>query len=225
MATSQDLWWEKESLLKFKSPTSILIVGPSGSGKTELTKKILLHADGVFEKSPSKIMFCYKIWQTSYDEIQRNVQNITFHQGLPSMDDITEWSSSTGHKIVLFDDLMIESTSNSDIVHMFCVGSHHLGITIIHLVQNLFEKGLRCVSLNCHYFILFQNYRDQLQIQTFGRQVFPGKTKYFMDSYAKATERRYGYLLVDLSPHSEKSYQLRSRILPGQFTTVFQPVK
>lgn len=29
-----DDWWNKESLLKFQSPTSILIVGQSNSGKT-----------------------------------------------------------------------------------------------------------------------------------------------------------------------------------------------
>ena len=224
-STQQDLWWEKESLVKIESPSSILIVGPSGSGKTELTKKLLYHANGVFKKKPSKIMFCYNVWQPLYDEIVKNVPNITFSKGLPTVDDVNEWSASDGHKILLFDDLMIDAADNLDVVNMFCVGSHHFNITVIHLVQNLFMKGkaMRCISLNSHYFILFRNHRDQLQIQTFGRQVFPGMNKYFMDAYNKATSELYGYLLVDLSPHSDKKYQLRSKILQGDTTTVFEP--
>lgn len=43
-----------------------------------------------------------------------------------------------------------------------------------------------------------------------------------MDAFEKATSKPYGYLLVDISPHSDKSYQLRTNILPGQATRVFQ---
>ena len=122
---------------------------------------------------------------------------------------------------------MMEAADNSELAHMFCVGSHHMNITIIHLIQNLYtkSKSIRTVSLNCHYFILFRNNRDQLQIQTFGRQVFPHMTKYFMDAYEKATSRPCGYLLVDLNPRSDRKYQLRSNILPGETDIVYRPLK
>lgn len=53
--TDMDAWWERESIVKFQSPTSIFIVAPSGGGKTELTRQILEHADGMFKIPPSNI--------------------------------------------------------------------------------------------------------------------------------------------------------------------------
>ena len=47
-----------------------------------------------------------------------------------------------------------------------------------------------------------------------GSQIMPRKSHYFMDSYEKATSRKYGYLLIDFSPESDKKYQLRTRIFP-----------
>lgn len=52
-----DLWWERESLVPFESPTSIFIVGVSGSGKSYLTRQILQHADGMFKKQ--LFVFCF----------------------------------------------------------------------------------------------------------------------------------------------------------------------
>jgi hypothetical protein len=93
--------------------------------------------------------------------------------------------------------------------------------SMIYLVQNLFQKGrvMRTLSLNMHYFVLFKNYRDQLQIQTFGRQAFPQQLKYFIDAFDKATSSvPYGYLVSDMNPHSNKLYCLRTRIFPGEGT-------
>ena len=218
-------WWQTESLLKIESPTSIIIAAPSGSGKTELAKQILLHADGIFKQKPSKIMFCYNAWQKTYDDIQSQLPNIVFWKGIPSQEDFDYWATSNDHKILLLDDLMLETANKSSLADLFCVGSHHCNITVIYMIQNLYQKGIRTISLNCHYFILFRNNRDQLQIQNFGRQVFPGKLKFFMNAYDRATSKPYGYLLIDLSPHSDRNYQLRSNILPGQDTVVYQPAK
>lgn len=66
--------------------------------------------------------------------------------------------------------------------------------------------------------------RDQLQIRTLGRQIFPGQYPYFTDAYHKAAASKYAYLVIDLSPHaSDPSYKLRTNILPGQLPTVYLP--
>ena len=92
------------------------------------------------------------------------------------------------------------------------------------MVQNLFADGIRCISLNTHYFILLKTLRDQLQIRTLGKQIFPGQLPYFMDAYHKATAPKYTYLVIDPSPHaSDPSYKLRTNILPGQLPTVYLP--
>ena len=72
--------------------------------------------------------------------------------------------------------------------------------------------------------MLFKNQRDQLQIQTLAKQMCPGVTKYFMDAYRKATFQKYGYMLVDISPHSDSLYKLRTNIFPNQTLTVYRPI-
>jgi hypothetical protein len=84
-------------------------------------------------------------------------------------------------------------------------------MTVIFLLQNVFQKGksMRTASLNCHYFIIFGAKRDPSQIATLGRQIFPGNNKYFMSAYKAAISLKpFNFLLVDLSPRSDKSYQL-----------------
>ena len=171
-------------------------------------------------------MGCSK-YQPLYDEMKNEISNIEFHQGLPSMDVLSEWGAVHGHKIVVFDDLMMDAAESSELVHLMCVGSHHHQITVIHILQNLFQKGkcMRTASLQAHYILVFKNKRDSQQLACLGRQILPGQSKFFMDAFQKATSRPYGYLLLDLNPHTDISYQLRTDILPGQSTVVYQAIK
>lgn len=82
---------------------------------------------------------------------------------------------------------------------------------------------MRTLSLNTHYFVLYKTRRDQEQILRFGGQAFPQQSKYFLDAYQKATFTPYGYLLVDLNPHSCKLYSLRTRFFPGEDIIVYRP--
>lgn len=54
---------KKESLVPFEAPTSIFVVGMSGSDKSYLTRQILQHANGMFQKPTVRILFCYGVWQ------------------------------------------------------------------------------------------------------------------------------------------------------------------
>ncbi|CAC5392368.1 unnamed protein product [Mytilus coruscus] len=91
------------------------------------------------------------------------------------------------------------------------------------ILHNLYCKGkaMRTASLNCHYFVLFRNYRDQLQIQTIGKQIFPGQSKYFLDAYKKATSVAYRPLIIYLNPHTDKTYQLTTDRGVGQTPIVY----
>lgn len=222
-----DRWWQKESLLKFESPTSIFIVGPSNSGKSFLTKKLLIDTNKMFESPPSQIYFYYSVWQELYDQMLQCISNITFHIGLPTMDELKDWGGKNGHKIVVLDDLMLDAADSSEMTHMMCVGNHHYNVTTIHILQNVFQRGksMRTASLNCYYFILFRSFRDVLQIQTLGTQMFPGKISFFMDAYHKATAQKFTYLLTDLHPLTNKIYQLRTYIFPGEFPKIFHPLQ
>ncbi|GFT25496.1 uncharacterized protein TNCV_3173751 [Trichonephila clavipes] len=117
----------------------------------------------------------------------------TFSEGLPSEEDCD---------LIVLDDMMNNVTS--EISQMFTVGSHHKKYSIILITQNLFPrvKSMRDISLNSRYIVLFRNNRDLSQASCFGRQAFPGRGKYFMDAYKKATENPFTYLLVDVHPRT-----------------------
>jgi len=213
-----------------------MICAASESGKTYLAKQILENAVGVFSEEPTKISLCYDTWQPMFDELCTNINEIVFHQGLPSENHFNEWAEIDGHKVLVIDDLMSEGVDCPHLMKMFCVKSHHQNFTVIFLVQNVFQKGkvMRTLSLNTQYFILFKNYRDQSQVETLGRQIFPRQTDYFRSAYQAATSRRYGYLLIDVSPTpTEVNIEgvmvelssLRTKILPGEDTVLYYPKK
>ncbi|GFV28678.1 uncharacterized protein TNCV_3986281 [Trichonephila clavipes] len=154
----------------------MIINEPSQSGKTHLVRKLI--SEQVYEVPIKKSVWCYKIFRQWFHE----EKNIKFIAGLPTEDE--------KFQLLIIDDLMNSLTN--DIAQMFTVGSHHNNFSIIFITQNLFPRirVARDISLNVHYIILFRNNRDQSQIACFGRQVFPDRSKFFMDAYKKATAEK-----------------------------------
>ncbi|GFV94484.1 integrase catalytic domain-containing protein [Trichonephila clavipes] len=130
------------------------------------------------------------------------VVEVKITRGLPSE------AEEENCDLIVLDDMMNDVTS--EISQMFTMGSHHKKYSIILITQNLFPrvKSMRDISLNAHYIILFRNNRDVSQAACFGRQAFPGRGKFFMDSYKKATEEPFSYLLVDVHPRSPEVQRL-----------------
>lgn len=189
---------EHESVVKLESPCTIIVSGASFSGKSTLIKKMLTRANGVFKVPPSKTIYCYSIWQDKlFEEIKDTVENISFHKGL--VDEEVFNSNDNVHSICVIDDLMVDVADSKFIQKLFCVGSHHLNWTVILIIQNLYQKGkvMRTISLNCRVFIILRNSRDQGQVKTLARQMFPDTVNYFLDAYRKSTAVTYGYLVID----------------------------
>ena len=209
---------EKVPVIPFHTPSNIIFVSRTLGGKTYLVNEILKNASKMFETVPKMIIYCYNIYQKPlFDEMKIKIENIQFFEGLPTRENLTEWNDiQPGHKVIVLDDLLQKASASNDIVDLFCVLSSHMYFTVLCLIQNMFSdsKKLRTISLNAHYFILFINKRDENQIRTLGRQLYPQDTAYFMDAYKKAVSRPYGYLLVDTHPRG--SYSLRTYILPNE---------
>ena len=222
LSINSDSMSEHESVVKLESPCTIIVSGVSFSGKSTLIKKMLTRANGVFKVPPSKIIYCYSIWQEKlFEEIKDTVENISFHKGL--VDEEVFNSNDNVHSICVIDDLMVDVADSKFIQKLFCVGSHHLNWTVILIIQNLYQKGkvMRTISLNCRVFIIFRNSRDQGQVKTLARQMFPDNANYFLDAYRKSTAVPYGYLVIDITSTSIEQYQLRSRILPGEDMIIY----
>ena len=83
---------QEKTLLPFHSPCSTLVVGNSMSGKTVLTFKIIKQSKEMFTTPPVKTIYCYSVYQDLFSQMEKEIENITFHEGLPTNEDIDSWS-------------------------------------------------------------------------------------------------------------------------------------
>ena len=74
--------------------------------------------------------------------------NIQFIEGLP--EDWSDLIDPSGKNLIILDDLMSECGNNPEVTKLFTRGSHHLNLSVIYIVQNLFHqfKESRTVRLN-----------------------------------------------------------------------------
>jgi hypothetical protein len=202
------------------------ISGTTMSGKTTWLYRLLTHASEMFETPPTKMLYCYGVWQSLFDEMQSKLNEISFHQGLPSEEDIDNLTSNNQHNIVIMDDLMHQVVENVNIESLFTRGAHHKNLTVIYLNQNLYCQGKfsRTLSLNTHILVLMKNPRDTSQIQILGKQVFPGRGQLLVEAYEDCMKDKFGYLLVDLSPQTLEKYRLRSHVFPNEDSVVYVPL-
>ena len=86
-----------------------------------------------------------------------------------------------------------ESAKSKDVVDIYCKYAHHMKFFCLLICQNAFcsRQEFRTISLNTHYFFLFNN-RSLLQSEILGRQIFGGQVNYFLDAFKKDTAEKFG---------------------------------
>lgn len=200
--------------MEFQAPFTACVSAATKTGKTEWTKNLVRNAKYLIKPAPDKIYWAYGNWQPGYNEIAHLV---TFIEGIPSQ----TMFQDTSNKLLICDDLM-RDFKKDEISQLFCQGSHHWNLCVVHIVQNLFfNQALRTARINSHYIILMKNPSDRLQLLTLCRQIFPGKQKQFLEAYDDACAEPYGYLLLDLSPATDDNMRLRTKIFPGDISIVY----
>jgi hypothetical protein len=201
----------------FLSPTTISISGISGSGKTSILFKILDNKEELFDIKPNKIMYCYGAWQSSFENKDGEID---FHEGVPSSSDIEEFVDGK-HNIIILDDLQDQVVQDIQVQHLFTRGSHHNNLTIININQNMFAQGkhARNINVNTHYMILTRNPRDVTQVNVLARQTGLGQT--LIEGFRDSTAHPYGYILINLSPHSDQQFRVMSNIFPDEDRIVY----
>ena len=199
-------------MFSFKHPFTCLICGPTQSGKTEFTFKLLKNLGTLVSPVPERVIWCYGEYQ---EKLKNLPDSILFSD---SISNAIEQIDRTKRNLVILDDMMDEAGNASEVSELFTKGSHHRNLSVILIVQNLFHQGkkMRTISLNAHYLILFKNPRDASQIRHLANQLFPGKSKYLVDSYIQATGRPHGYLLLDLTQSTCDKRRVLSDVLPGE---------
>ena len=199
---------------KFVHPSTHLIAGPTGCGKTSFVCKMLKYR--MLEPWPERIVWVYSEWQQAYNEAKAVYPNIRFIRGYPE-NLYQQFRPEVGNLLIL-DDQMSDAGESRELGKLFTQGSHHRNLSIIYLVQNIFDKGKshRTASLNSHYFTLFRNLRDQMQIEALARQVFGVKAKAFIAIFRTITANPFSYAVIDMAPKRQQLDPIREEEGEGE---------
>lgn len=199
---------------QWKTPFTAVVAGPTSCGKTQFIFRFIKHVNQLMSPPPSDIVYCYGAWQDGFNTLK----NVQFHEGLPDKSLLKQ------NRLLIIDDLMNEA-SDSSVVDLFTKHSHHSNVSVVFVAQNFFHKNLRNITLNAHYIILFKSPRDQSQISHLARQMYPRDSKYLVEAFKDATERAYGYLMIDLKADTNDNHRLRTFVFPDENGIVYVPRK
>ena len=186
---------------------TMCVVGPSHSGKTTFTLELLDRRKEIFDCQPNRVIWCYGIYQHELNSILTN-KGYEAHAGIISVSKIQPFD------IVVFDDLLNESSNSKDVTDMFTKTAHHKPCFIIFIVQNLFPPGKesRTRALNTQYYVIFKNPRDKSQIEVLARQILPRKSKGLIDLFESVTQKPHNVLLIHLTQECPEEFRYRSNI-------------
>lgn len=184
------------------------------SGKSTWIKKVLIHSDQLIRPVPDRILWIYKRWQPLYDELKYWIPSIVFIEGITEDIKYDTVINSRKRTLLIIDDMMKDATQDKEICELFTEGAHHRNLSVVCIMQNLFNKGKenRTMSLNSQYIVLFKNPRDRQQIGVLARQMYPGNSQKLLDAYEKAVSVPYGALVLDLKQTTLESKRFQTDI-------------
>ena len=199
----------------FRSPFTCIVSGSTGAGKTEWIKKFIEHREDLISPPPADILYCFG--QINPTILQLHKKGVPIFEGVPTREMLV---TKRKNLLLILDDLML-SIDVDFLNDLFTRISHNSNISIVFVVQTLFSPSTKVIRQNCHYFVLLRNPEGQKQISILGSQIFPGRLKYFHESYKDATSKLFSYLVIDLHPQSDEEERLVTNIFPGEELTYY----
>ena len=182
----------------FKHPTTIQVSGPTRCGKTRLIRRIL--EEQLIQPFATRIIRVFSEWQPDDDMIRERYPGIGFEKGW--RDKIFDSLSPEQRNMMVLDDQMGVASSSTSVADLFTNGSDHRNLTVIYLVQNVYNQGKsqRTISLNSHNRVVFRNGQDASQFRIMVYQICPNDGKWLVDSFTNAASKPYGNLVLDHHP-------------------------
>jgi len=93
-----------QETVTLQHPFTLQAIGCTGSGKTCWMNSLLERARIMSKPSPGRIIWCYKRWQPLFSEMQRNINNIIFIQGIPENLNEDTFIDTTYPSLIVIDD-------------------------------------------------------------------------------------------------------------------------
>ena len=207
--------------VRLKTPFTLILAGASGCGKTTWLEKLIKYFKVITDGG---VKYERLLWfsGTKQPALFQRIKS-TFTGTVKFFDSISkeiyEQVESEGkNSLIVIEDLMQETSGMSGVGKLFTKGRSHLDCNIILLWLNVFPNGseARTLSINTHHMVLFKNPRDKSQVRYFAQHVAPGKVKQFLDVFADATSKKYGYLHCDFTQDTPDKLRFRTNIFPRE---------
>lgn len=212
---------EHESILTLKldNPYTMIVSGQTGSGKTRFVLNVIRHNKEINAVPFKRIIYAYSVLQDILQTTSAEVSEMELHDGFPNIDG---WTGEP--TLLIVDDMMLELRNDVRLAELF-TKMRHKNVSTIFITQNFYFQSqyATTISRNAHYIVLFQNPRDNAMIGTLGRQIFPANPKFLTTAFDEATDKPYGYILLDFKPTTPKDLRVRQYIFPGEQTYVYIP--
>jgi hypothetical protein len=100
---------------------------------------MLDNLEELFYPVPTKILYCRGEHQKEFDDLSQRLPNIEFVDGFPN--DLYALVEGHNKSLVILDDLMSQCSNDTRVSDLFTRGSHHCGISVFFLTQNLLTPG------------------------------------------------------------------------------------
>ena len=123
--------------LPFLHPSTILIAGPSGGGMTSFLINALCH--DMLSPQPDRVVLVYGKDQPGYRNLEQKYPHLELIKG-PLPKSLYEKFHADENNLLVLDDEMLDASKSTDLGRLVGQWSHHKNLTVIVLVQNIFEK-------------------------------------------------------------------------------------
>jgi hypothetical protein len=195
--------------LKLKAGSTMTVVGPTQAGKSYLVCQMIKRRNEIFESPFDTIIYCYGENQPLLDDLRESEKDIIFTRSILEADNLVNKST-----LLIIDDKLLEASGemNDVVSRLFIEGSHHRNIFVILILQNLFTKNLRLLTVNTIYLIVMKSPRDLSSIVNLAKQFCPRGSQYLVQAYKRATEKRGGYLVFDFSQTCPDKFRVRNSL-------------
>jgi hypothetical protein len=190
----------------------MIVYGPPKAGKTSFLIDFLNNTERLLDRELDYVVWFYGQPTKVIEALERDFKIQTV-KGLPS--NISDYIRDDGsYGLFVFDDLMQETSSSSDLVEIATRKCNHANLSWILMMQNLFFKGQDRLTLvrSAHYLTLFKNPLDTSIAQTMASRLMLSNRKSFMDIYKKATEKPHSYLFIDGAQDTNDKLRYRSNL-------------
>ena len=197
---------------KIEKPFRMIVGGGSGTGKTSFTQDLV--NKNHFSSPFDKIIYCYPDYL-----LETPVEFDQIVDYRPGLGDLEFFSSLPKNTLIIYDDLMNECGNSKDIMKLFSVIARKRQLSIIFLVQNLFDRTqqFRNIRLNATHLVMFKFHAAQdvqfRLLRDLGMQDLISK-----QSLTRVFTEPYSYIMLDIHPNRQSSFGcVTSNILSENF--------